>query len=118
VGALPRFRIRPPIVGRAARVPPFAHNNGITIHRAIEHQFDWHHDTLTHTYTYTFRDPERGDQKVTQVHKFGIFGFAELEYFLETEGFTEIRTYNSYAAQQPEPINANRLVVSAQKAAK
>lgn len=89
--------------------------NGITIQKAIEHQLDWHHDTLTHTDTFTFHDPDRGDQKVTQVHKFGIFGFAELEYFLETEGFTQIRTYNSYAAQQPEPISANRLVVSAQK---
>jgi len=90
---------------------------GITIQRASEHQFDWHHDTLTHTYTYTYRDPEHGDQKVTQIHKFGIFGFAELEYLLRTEGFTEIRTYNSYAARQSEPINANRLMVSAQKAA-
>jgi len=91
--------------------------NGITIHRAIEHQFDWHHDTLTHTDTFTFHDPDRGDQKVTQIHKFGIFGFAEIEYFLETEGFKQIRTYTGYTARQSEPINANRLLVSAQKAA-
>jgi len=92
--------------------------NGITIHKAIEHQLDWHHDTLTHTDTFTFHDPERGDQKVTQIHKFGIFGFAEIEYFLKIVGFTEIRTYNSYAARQSETINGARLMVSAQKGAK
>jgi len=92
--------------------------NGITIQRASEHQFDWHHDTLTHTYTFTFRDPDRGDQKVTQIHKFGIFGFAEVEYFLETQGYSQIRTYNSYTARKSEPINATRLMVSAQKPAK
>src|ERR1035437_8959179 len=91
--------------------------NGLTIQRTIEHQFDWHDDTLTHTDTFAFHDPERGDQKVTQMHKFGIFGFPEVEYFLGTQGYTDIRTYNSHAARFSEPISATRLMVSAQRAA-
>jgi SAM-dependent methyltransferase len=90
---------------------------GMTIHRAIAHHFDWHHTTLTHIDTFTFHDPERGERTVTQTHRFGLFGFPELECLLEAQGYINIRTYNDYAARTPEPLTGARLMVSAQKPA-
>jgi len=60
--------------------------------------------------------PNVATRKSRSIHKFGIFGFAEIGIFLETEGFTQIRTTTATPPNNPKPINTqNRLVVSGSK---
>jgi SAM-dependent methyltransferase len=89
----------------------FTDENGDKFRRVTRHDLDWHSSTFTHSDTFY-----RNDQYLsTQVHRMGIVAPQTIISLLEQAGFTDIRTYNSFANRESQRINQQRIMLSARK---
>lgn len=89
----------------------FTDEQGNHFRRAIRHDIDWHSSTFTHTDTF-YRN---GQYLSTQVHRMGIVAPQTIISLIELAGFTEIRSYNSYANREAQRIKQGRIMLSARK---
>lgn len=92
-----------------------ATRDGKTINLVVHHFANFHNCIFTSEELFFWDDPEEGQVRINETHNFGIISLPELLYFLETQGFTKIQTYNSYKARKNEKVTGSRLMISAQK---
>lgn len=86
-------------------------STGETVRRVIQHEIDLHDGTFTHT-DFFYIDNQLASK---QVHPMSIITPTETFYLLETAGFGEIMSFNSYGARSSQRLNSGRLMVSARK---
>lgn len=88
--------------------------DGKSVRHISKHEFDFHYGRWIHTdqfYVDLARPP------IVKVNEMAIISPAELLYFVEQQGFTDIRTFNSYDARSSENWQSGRLMLAAQKPA-
>ena len=96
----------------SARDPMRASVPGGEVHLRREHVIDYHaavFETIEHYNL--IRDGE--DHPSTMTHPYAMTTWPELEYHMERVGFSQLETYGSWDAREPERIDGFRLMVSA-----
>jgi predicted SAM-dependent methyltransferase len=89
--------------------------DGQTIRLSRQHVIDFHDATFTTLEEYIMMDVEHEEVKVAKQHVYAMTSFPELAYLLAEAGFSELRTYNTYASRQSERLTGTRIMLSAQK---
>ncbi|MBW4679317.1 MAG: class I SAM-dependent methyltransferase [Microcoleus vaginatus WJT46-NPBG5] len=92
-----------------------ATRDGKTINLVVHHSADFHNCIFTSEELFFWDDPEEGQVRIEETHHFAITSLSELLYLIKNQGFTKIKTYNSYKARKNEKITGPRLMISAQK---
>jgi SAM-dependent methyltransferase len=89
--------------------------NGKKIKRIPEHSFDFHNNIWVHTDRFYEADNEKQQLVAEKAHRYAMLSLPEVVYFTKKAGFTDVRTYNSYASRESEVITKNRIMMSARK---
>jgi SAM-dependent methyltransferase len=90
-----------------------AQGQAVTLLR--RHEPDFHDATVTTTDEYVF--PPGTDPELRFVHRYGITTLPELRHHLDEAGFTDIRTFRSYASRASERLDGARMLIAARKPA-
>jgi SAM-dependent methyltransferase len=79
-----------------------------------EHQIDYHGAVFTTIEHYTLvRDGHEFPS--SKSHPYAMTTLPELVYHLESAGFSDIETYGSWDAREPQPVDGVRMMISAVK---
>lgn len=78
----------------------------------MQHEVDLHNARWIHRDEYLV---EGSREAITKTHELAIISPPELLYFIEQQGFVDIRTYSSYAARSSEPLTGRLILISARK---
>lgn len=89
--------------------------NGRKVTLVVNHSLDFHDCILTAEDEFSWDDPQQGKVKIYDCDRFAIISLAELTYFVQKQGFKNIRTYNSYKSRESEKLTGSRIMISAQK---
>lgn len=85
--------------------------NGDMVRRVIEHEIDFHSGAFTHTDLFYINEKLADKQE----HKMSIITVPEMLYLLKEAGYSDLMTFNGYAARANQRISGPRLMVSGRK---
>ncbi len=78
----------------------------------MQHEIDFHNARWIHRDEYIV---EGEQQVIAKTHELAIISPPELLYFIQQQGFTDVRTFSSYAAREPEVFNSRLMLIAARK---
>lgn len=86
--------------------------DGKQVMHIMQHEIDFHHACWVHRDEYLV---EGEDKIVTRTDRVAIITPAELQFYLQQQGFQDIQTYNSFEDRESEPISGRLILMSAVK---
>lgn len=88
--------------------------DGRTIQLERRHAVDFHAAVFTTHEVYTVEERDGRRWTFEKDHPYAITSFPELSYLLERAGFSDLRTYTSYASRSEERLDSGRMIIAAQ----
>lgn len=84
--------------------------------KRVQHfRIDVHNHVWTQIDEFQYVDPEEGPLSITKTHYCAVITLPEMRYLFRQQGFTDVRTYDSYDSPVPGELTGHDFLISAQR---